>query len=78
MATGNPSVSRSFLDYLGKGNRALLRLRDIRQLPAVAEIAYDQTLAFEFDRTAEGISILIFKRGTKPVTGSLDDDGTGI
>jgi sulfate adenylyltransferase large subunit len=71
-------VSPSFLDYLGKGNRVLFRLRDLVQQQAVALMAYEQNLAFEFDRIAEGISILLFKRGTTPVKGLFDEDGTGI
>jgi len=71
-------VSDGFLDYLTKGNRILFRLRDLDQLEAVALLAYEHTLSFEFDRTAEGISILIFVRGTKPVKGPYDEDGVGI
>jgi sulfate adenylyltransferase subunit 1 len=71
-------VSVSFIDYLGKGNRVLFRLQDLAQLTAVALLAYEQTLSFEFDRTAEGVSILIFKRGTLPVNRVSADDGTGI
>ena len=71
-------VSNSFLDYLGKGNRILFRLRDLGQLQAVALMAYEHTLSFEFDRTAEGVSILIFKRDTRSGSRVPDDDGTGI
>jgi sulfate adenylyltransferase subunit 1 len=71
-------ASISFLKYLGKGNRILFRLRDMTQLNAVALLAYENTLSFEFDRTAEGISILAFKRGTKPKERLYGDDGTGI
>jgi sulfate adenylyltransferase subunit 1 len=56
------AVSHTFLDYLGKGNRVLFRLRGVDQLEAVARLAYEHTLTFEFDRTEEGISIQIFKR----------------
>jgi sulfate adenylyltransferase subunit 1 len=71
-------ASASFLDYLGKGNRVLFRLRDLAQLPAVALLAFEQTLSFEFDRTAEGVSILLFKRGPKTGHRVSDDGGTGI
>jgi sulfate adenylyltransferase subunit 1 len=71
-------VSTSFIDFLGKGNRVLFRLRDMVQLEAVALLAYENTLSFEFDRTAEGVSILIFKRGTQPASGVSADGGTGI
>lgn len=71
-------VASSFLEYLGKGNRILFRLRDMDQLGPVALLAYEHTLSFEFDRTAKGISVLVFKRGTKPKEGLNDDGGTGI
>jgi sulfate adenylyltransferase subunit 1 len=71
-------VTTSFIDYLGKGNRVLFRLRDMVQLEAVALLAYENTLSFEFDRTAQGASILVFKRGTRPVSGVSAADGTGI
>jgi sulfate adenylyltransferase subunit 1 len=72
------NASTSFIDYLGKGNRILFRLRDLGQLPAVALLAYEQTLSFEFDRTAEGVSVLIFKRGTRSESRVSGDEGTGI
>ncbi len=71
-------ISPSFIDHLGKGNRVLFRLRDLGQLPAVALLAYEQRLSFEFDRTPEGVSILLFRRGIKPAGGLYADDGTGI
>jgi sulfate adenylyltransferase subunit 1 len=71
-------VSASFIDYLEKGNRVLFRLRDLDQLAALALLAYDQTLSFEFDRTSEGVSILIFKRGTRSGKRVSEDKGTGI
>ena len=71
-------VSPSLLEYLGKGNRVLFRLRDMGQLAGVAALAYEHSLSFEFDRTAEGISILIFRRGTQALHGAFDDGGPGI
>jgi len=71
-------VAESFLDYLGKGNRILFRLRGLMQLEAVALLAYEQTLAFEFDRTAEGASVLLFKRGIRSGNKVSEGDGTGI
>jgi len=71
-------VSSGFLAYLDKGNRVLFRLRDLEQLRPVALMAYEHSLSFEFDRTPEGISIMVFQRGTKPGKGLFDDDGTGI
>ena len=71
-------VADSFLDYLGKGNRILFRLRGLEQLGAVALLAYEQTLAFEFDRTAEGVSVLLFRRGIRPASRVSEGDGTGI
>jgi len=71
-------VSDSFIDYLGKGNRVLFRLRALDQLPALALLAYGESLSFEFDRRAEGVSILLFKRGTRPGESLSADEGTGI
>ncbi len=64
-------ASSSFLDYLAKGNRIFFRLRGLEQLEAVVLLAYKQILSFEFDRTAKGVSILVFKRGTRPPTDRL-------
>jgi sulfate adenylyltransferase subunit 1 len=71
-------VASSFIDYLGKGNRTLFRLRGLDQLEGVAILAYEHALSFEFDRTAEGLSILIFKRGIQSASRKSEDDGTGI
>ncbi|HEY3309152.1 MAG TPA: sulfate adenylyltransferase subunit CysN [Desulfuromonadaceae bacterium] len=71
-------ISPSFIDHIGKGNRVLFRLRDLEQLQAVALLAYEQRLSFEFDRTPEGISILLFRRGIRPAGSLYADDGTGI
>jgi sulfate adenylyltransferase subunit 1 len=71
-------VSNSFLDYLGKGNRILFRLRGLEQLEVVALLAFEHTLSFEFDRTAEGVSVLIFKRNIRSGSGKSEDDGIGI
>lgn len=68
----------SFIDHLGRGNRVLFRLRDLAQLPAVALLAFEFRLSFEFDRTAEGVSILLFRRGIRPSGAVYADDGTGI
>jgi sulfate adenylyltransferase subunit 1 len=70
-------VSERLLDFLEKGNRILFRLRGLDQLSAVAQVAYDNSLAFEFDRTADGISLMVFKRGSEPQK-RYGDDGTGI
>ena len=71
-------ASPSFLDYIGKGNRILFRRRGLEQLEEVVLLAYEQMLSFEFDRTAEGVSILIFKRSTRSASRLFDDDGGGI
>ena len=58
-------------------NASGFRLRDVEQLQAVALLAYDNTLSFEFDRTAAGVSVLLFMRGMS-VSRVSGDDGTGI
>ena len=72
-------LSSDFMVHLEKGNRVLFRLRTLEQLSAVAQLAYDQTLSFEFDRSGQRISVLLFKRGSTLLhLRSYDDDGTGI
>jgi sulfate adenylyltransferase subunit 1 len=71
-------ASESFIDYLAKGNRVLFRLRDVGHVTALTEFAYGLALSFEFDRTADGVSILLFKRNTKAKTVTAERDGTGI
>jgi sulfate adenylyltransferase subunit 1 len=71
-------ITSSFIDHLGKGNRVLFRLRDLAQLPAVALLAFEQRLSFEFDRTADGVSILLFRRSVDTGRRGGDDGGTGI
>jgi sulfate adenylyltransferase subunit 1 len=56
----------------------LFRLRDLGQLQAVAQLAYDNALAFEFDRAADGVSILLFRRGSRSAAKVSEDKGTGI
>jgi sulfate adenylyltransferase subunit 1 len=70
-------VPRALLEHLEKGNRLLFRLRDLGQLEPVAFVAYENCLAFEFDRTTEGISVLLFKRSHAPHK-DFGDDGIGI
>lgn len=81
--TGEPAaveleVAESFSEYLGKGNRVLFRLRDVEQVAALVKLAFENTLAFEFDRTVDGVSILLFKRNTKTQGSAADGDGIGI
>ena len=72
------AATDSFLAYLDKGNRVLLRLRDVGQVAVAARFAYDHTISFEFDRTAEGVSILLFKRSLGTRGGAAEGIGTGI
>ncbi|BCG47454.1 Sulfate adenylyltransferase subunit 1/Adenyly23Slfate kinase [Citrifermentans bremense] len=70
-------VPQGLLEHLAKGNRLLFRLRDLGQLEPVAFVAYENCLAFEFDRTPEGISVLLYKRSSHPHK-DIGDDGVGI
>ncbi len=54
-------VSTSFLDYLGKGNRVLFILRDLRQLEHVALVAYEHNLNFEFGRDQDRINVILYQ-----------------
>jgi sulfate adenylyltransferase subunit 1 len=71
-------VAESFFNYLGKGNRVLFRLRDVGQVNALVRLAFENTLTFEFDRTADGVSILLFKRSTNTKGNAAEGDGIGI
>lgn len=71
-------VTESFYNYLGKGNRILFRLCDVGQVAALVQLAFENTLSFEFDRTADGVSILLFKRSTKAKGNAAEGDGIGI
>ena len=54
-------VSESFLDYLGKGNRILFRLRDVGQLEPVARMAYEHNLNFEFGRDRDRVNVILYR-----------------
>ena len=60
-------VSESFLDYLGRGNRILFRLRDVGQLEPVARMAYEQSLNFEFGRDRDLVNVILYKDAVEPV-----------
>ena len=64
-------VSTSFLDYLGKGNRILFRLRDVRQLEPVALMAYEHNLNFEFGRVKDRVNVILYKHVAEPVQQEL-------
>jgi sulfate adenylyltransferase large subunit len=68
-------VSAGFLDYLGKGNRVLVRLRDVEQLEPVARIAYEHNLGFEFGRYRDRVHVILYKNSPEPVTGELQGGG---
>ena len=59
-------VSASFLDYLGKGNRILFRLRDVGQLEPVARMAYEHNLNFEFGREKDRVNVILYKHMAEP------------
>jgi len=62
-------VTAGFLDYLGKGNRVLVRLRDVGQLEPVARMAYEHNLGFEFGRYRDGVNVILYKNSPEPVPG---------
>ncbi len=68
-------VSNSFLDYLGKGNRILFRLRDVRQLEPVALMAYEHNLNFEFGRVKDRVNVILYKHVAEPVQQELEGLG---
>jgi sulfate adenylyltransferase subunit 1 len=68
-------VSAGFLDYLGKGNRVVVRLRDMGQLEPLARMAYEHDLNFEFGRYQERVNIVLFKNGPEPLTKGFEGGG---
>ena len=68
-------VSTSFLDYLGKGNRVLFMLRDLRQLEPVALMAYEHNLNFEFGREQDRVNVILYRDCSEPVPQELDGGG---
>jgi hypothetical protein len=68
-------VSAGFLDYLGKGNRVLVRLRDVEQLEPVARMAYEHNLGFEFGRYRDRVNVILYKNSPEPVPGELQGGG---
>jgi hypothetical protein len=70
-------VSTGFLDYLGKGNRVLFRLRDVRQLEPVALMAYEHNLNFEFGRNRDRVNLILYqdRQGAVAVQAELHGGG---
>ncbi|MCM2359731.1 MAG: sulfate adenylyltransferase, partial [Geobacteraceae bacterium] len=70
-------VSDSFLDYLGKGNRILFRLRDVGQLEPLARMAYEHNLNFEFGRDQDRVNVILYQdpQGSAAAPAKLDGGG---
>ncbi len=68
-------VSEGFIDYLVKGNRVLLRLRDVGQLEPVARMAYEHNLGFEFGRYRDRVNVILYKNGPEPPLHELEGGG---
>ena len=68
-------VSAGFLDYLGRGNRVLVRLRDVGQLEPLARMAYEHNLGFEFGRYRDRANVILYKHGPEPVPRELEGGG---
>ena len=68
-------ITESFLDYLGKGNRVLFRLRDVGQLEPVARMAYEHNLNFEFGRDQDRVNLILYKQGPEPAPQAFEQGG---
>jgi sulfate adenylyltransferase subunit 1 len=68
-------VSEGFLDYLGKGNRILVRLRDVGQLEPLARMAYEQNFNFEFGRDRDRVNVILYRNRPEPVTKAFEGGG---
>ena len=71
-------VSTSFLDYLGKGNRILFRLRDVGQLEPVARMAYEHNLNFEFGRDQDRVNVILYQDRQSSVAVHAELHGGGL
>ena len=71
-------VSESFLDYLGKGNRVLFRLRDVGQLEPVARMAYEHNLNFEFGRDRDRVNVILYQDQQSAVALPAQVHGGGL
>ncbi|HWI40364.1 MAG TPA: sulfate adenylyltransferase subunit CysN [Verrucomicrobiae bacterium] len=60
-------VVPGFLEYLGKGNRVLFRLRGVAQLEPLARMAYEHHLNFEFGRDQERVNVILYREQQAPV-----------
>ena len=59
------TVGTLFLDYVGKGNRVLFRLRDPRQVEPLALMAYEHNLYLEFSRYQGGAAAFLSRQGSR-------------
>ncbi|ABQ28080.1 sulfate adenylyltransferase subunit CysN [Geotalea uraniireducens] len=71
-------VSESFIDYLGKGNRILFRLRDVGQLEPVARMAYEHNLNFEFGRDQDRVNVILYRDPQSAVALPAQVHGGGL
>ncbi|HIJ96895.1 MAG TPA: elongation factor Tu [Desulfuromonadales bacterium] len=69
-------VTSGFVDYLGKGNCILFKLRDLGQLDPVARLAFQHDLSFLFSRGDGSLNIVMSKRSPHGRLVS-DDNGNG-
>jgi len=68
-------ISTGFIDYLGRGNRILFRLRDVGQLEPVALMAYEHSLNFVFNRDRDRVNLILYKHGPEPAPCELEGGG---
>ncbi len=71
-------VTSSFLEYLGKGNRILFRLRDVGQLEPVARMAYEHNLNFEFGRDRDRVNVILYRDQQSSVAPPAQVHGGGL
>jgi sulfate adenylyltransferase large subunit len=71
-------VTTGFLDYLGKGNRILLRLRDVGQLEPVARMAYEHNLNFEFGREQDRVNVILYQDRPSSAAAHTELHGGGL
>jgi bifunctional enzyme CysN/CysC/sulfate adenylyltransferase subunit 1 len=58
-------VTTHFLDYLDAGNLVLFRLRDLRQIDPVANMAFEHNLNFVFERELDRVNLILYQNNVK-------------
>jgi bifunctional enzyme CysN/CysC/sulfate adenylyltransferase subunit 1 len=68
-------VTTHFLDYLDAGNLVLFRLRDLRQIDPVANMAFEHNLNFIFERELDRLNLILYQNDVKERHAEIENGG---